>query len=355
MIKPIRRLISAGVFLAVTGLLLLAATQWKSFFFSFYPQVSRWCLGVLAGITALVPFAVWEIALVGLVLWFFVSLVRAIMKKRLVRWITGTLVCACAAVFFFVAVWGLNYLAPSMTRRMDLQAQQYTPAQLREATAYYLSMANETAPDVARGADGVMLPGDFSALAEAAGEGYARLAQDYDCFSGSTVRVKKLLSSKLLGKTGTTGVFIAFTGESGVNTGTFTASLPFTMCHEIGHRMAFAREDEANFAAFLACEASPRADFRYSGYYSAFIYCYNALYRVDPDAATQLWAQASPAVIADCTAAVTHNREMEDEKVSKVTDKIYDSYLKAFSVDTGRQSYGEVVDLLAIWYFQSIK
>lgn len=42
---------------------------------------------------------------------------------------------------------------------------------------------------------------------------------------------------------------------------------------------------------------------------------------------------------------------MEDQKVSQVTDKIYNSYLQTVGVESGRQSYGEVVDLLTAWYF----
>lgn len=172
-----------------------------------------------------------------------------------------------------------------------------------------------------------------------------------DCFDGSTARVKTLLSSKWFGKTGTTGIFIAFTGESSISSTTFTASVPFTMCHEIGHRMAFARENEANFAAFLACEASEDARFAYSGYYTAFLYCYNALRKVDAAAANEVWSGACDELRADCAAANSHYKKVEDQKVSQVTDKIYNSYLQTVGVESGRQSYGEVVDLLTAWYF----
>ena len=53
-----------------------------------------------------------------------------------------------------------------------------------------------------------MVEYDFTALSEHAGDGYKTLAQTYDCFDGSTARVKKLLSSPLMGKVGTTGVFV---------------------------------------------------------------------------------------------------------------------------------------------------
>ena len=32
-------------------------------------------------------------------------------------------------------------------------------------------------------------------------------------------------------------------------------------------------------------------------------------------------------------------------------DKVYDGYLKSFSVESGVQSYGEVTDLLLNWFY----
>lgn len=354
MTKSILRLISAGTLVVLTALLLLAANYLNPLFFSFYPAFSRWILGVLAGITSIFPFALWELCLALLILWFFVSLVRAIIKRRMVRWLTGLLLSVCVLVTLYIALWGLNYYAPPMTERLGLPDRQYTPAELKEATAYYRDRANELAAEVERDADGVMVAYDFSDLAAHAGDGYNALAQQYECFDGSTVRVKKLLSSPLMGKTGTTGVFVCLTGESTVSTTTFQASMPFTMAHEIGHRMAFAREDEANFAAFLACDASDRAEFRYSGYYLAYIYCYNALSKVDPTAAQEVAAGCSSLLLNDFRASSKHYEAVEDEKAIEIHDSVYEGYLKAFSVDSGMQSYGEVADLLLTWYFERV-
>lgn len=351
MTRPLRNLISAVTLAALTGLLVLAATQWTDVFFRFYPAFSRWILGVLAGVTSVTSFPLWEPGLCLIVLWGVISLIRSLVRHHFLRWLSGLLLTLCGAAFFFMAVWGLNYFAPPMSDRLGLETQERTPAELREVTAYFLQKANETAPLVERDADGVIEAADLSQLGRQAGAGYETLAKTTDCFDGSTARVKTLLSSKWFGKTGTTGIFIAFTGESSISSTTFTASVPFTMCHEIGHRMAFARENEANFAAFLACEASEDARFAYSGYYTAFLYCYNALRKVDAAAANEVWSGACDELRADCAAANSHYKKVEDQKVSQVTDKIYNSYLQTVGVESGRQSYGEVVDLLTAWYF----
>lgn len=355
MLKPIRRLIGAGTFLALTALLIAAAKYANAVVFAFYPKYSRIALGFLADLTAPLPFAVWEIGAALLLLWFFVSLFLAILRGKLVRWLTGLVLLLSIAAFAFVGLWGLNYFAPSMQERMNLPEKQFTAQELREATEYFRDKANATASGVERDENGVMCAGDFEELSLAAGDGYKVLAKRYSCFDGSTARVKPLLTSKLMGAAGTTGVFVAFTGESGVSSTTFAASVPETMCHEIAHRMAFAREDEANFAAFLACMENGRADFLYSGYYSAFIYCYNALYAVDANAAAEVMAGASTELAADLRAASRHYDEVEDKTAVEVHEAVYDTYLKSFSVESGVQSYGDAVDLLTTWYFERLK
>lgn len=351
--KTIRRLVASGVFAVLTLALVFVAIAVPGFF-SVYPALSRRMLAGLAELTGPVPFAVWEWIALGLVVWAIVSLVLAIRKKRVVRWLTGVLLGVCIGVFLFVGLWGLNHFGPSIDEKMGFPVTETSTEQLRQATEYYLSMANTLATQVPRDANGQFDPGDFDQLATRAGDGYKILAQTYNTFDGSTVRVKRLASSHFFGKMGLTGIFVDFTGESCVSSTTYGCSLPFTMCHEIGHRMGFAAENEANFAAFLACDANESVLFRYSGYYEAFVYCYNALYRTDSGAAQAVWQQANEWVVADYTGAHRHYQAITSEAAEKVSDAVNDTYLKVFSEEAGVQSYGQVTDLLIAWYFFQI-
>ena len=353
MTKTILRLTLSGIFAVLTGLLVLAAVFLKAPFFEVYPEVSRWIVGALAKITSIVPVPLWEILALLLIALFIFTLVRAIIKRRMVRWLTGLLLIAVIFAFAFVAVWGLNYYAPPMAQRLGLEEKQFSREELQEATVYYRDRANELAPQVQRDENGKLLPWDFDDLAKSAPAGYQVLAQNIDMFDGSLVPPKKLaLTASLMGKTGYTGITVCLTGESCVSPTTYQVSQPFTMCHEMGHRMALAREDEANFAGFLACTANPRTEFQYSGYYNAFKYCYNALYDESPDAAAEVWSGVCPELAGDNNAAAEHYEELEDETASQVADTVYNGYLHSFSVESGVKSYGEVTDLLILWYQQ---
>ena len=192
---------------------------------------------------------------------------------------------------------------------------------------------------------------EFSQLAARAGEGYTPLGERYELFSGSTAKVKRLAAWQLYSRFGTTGIYMCLTAEAGVNPDTYAAWLPFTMCHEIAHRQTVAAEDGANFCAYLACMENPSAEFQYSGAMAAYIYCSNALMKADRTAASEIWNSVAPGIRADAQAANEHYAQYEG-KVQDAATKVNDAYLKAFSEETGVQSYGEVTDLLIAWYQQ---
>ena len=316
--KTLGRLILSAIFLVLTGVMAAVAHSAPELVFAFYPDFSRKILSALASVTAAVPFCVWEILLLLAVLWLVYTLVNVFRRhgRGFCAWLSGVVLALSVFAFAFVAA---------------------------EAT--------RLAPAVARDAADVGQFSDFETLAAQAGAGYAPLAQRYALFTGSTARVKKLASWRLFSRFGITGIFVCVTGESCVNPDTYAAWLPFTMCHEIAHRQTVAAEDGANFCAYLACMENPSAEFQYSGAMAAYIYCSNALMKVDRTAASEIWNSVAPGIRADAQAANAHYAQYEGA-VQDAAQKVNDVYLKAFSETSGVQSYGEVADLLIAWYQQ---
>lgn len=86
--------------------------------------------------------------------------------------------------------------------------------------------------------------------------------------------------------------------------------------------------------------------------FGAYIYCHNALSKIDKTAASQIWSTLSDGVLADIRAANAHYEQYEG-KVQDTAQKVNDTYLKAFSEESGVQSYGEAADLLIAWYLKN--
>ncbi len=347
--RTISRLILAAVILFLAAALGAAAYYLPSLFFSFYTGFSRNAAAFLSGISGPFPFALWQVLLVLLVLLLLYGLVRSFVKKRgLLCWLAGVVVGGSLLVFLFVGLWGANHFALPIPQRIGLPVTAYSKEQLLSATQYMAGQASQWADWVDRDENGDMAV-NFSRLADEAEEGFEHLEEENDFFELDDPVVKPLIGGELFSYLGVTGIYIPYTGESCVNPNTYHVSIPFTMCHELSHSLTVAPEDEANFCAFLACLNNDDPAFRYSGWYSAFVYTYNALQKADPQAAQQVWEGLSQSLRRDCSQAAAHYDKYEGE-VQDAAQKINDVYLKAFQEESGIQSYGEVTDLLIAWY-----
>ncbi len=348
---------SAARFLA--GLILLALAAGLCVLFHavpslFFPGYRIFSANLLAALSRLVSFAriaVWDVVLVLLAVWLIASFVRMIVKRKpFLGWCSGVFLTAAVLAFWFVGVWGLNHYAPPLSESIGLDVRLYSENELAETAEYLRNEAAALADDVPRNGDGTLAPQDFYELARIAGASYERVPAIG--WSRTSAPVKKLaLYGPILVRTGSIGIFMPITAESSVPADCATEDMPYTMAHEAAHRLAVASEQEANFCAFLACEASEDVRFRYSGFFSAFVYCYNALYRVDPDRARALFSdEALPgldAVRLDLRTRSAYYRQFEGP-AEDFGNRVNDTYLKAFS-QTGLQSYGEVVDYLIAW------
>lgn len=350
--KTIGRLLLSAIFLVLTGLLVLAAKYAPALVFSVYPAFSKKALAAIGAVTGAFPFALWELLAALLILWALYTLVRVFTQRRsILCWLAGLVLGACVGLFAFVGLWGLNHYGPSVGAQLGLSVREYTTEELTAATRYYAAQVTGLATSVPRDEKNCAQLSSFDTLAAQAGEGYDRLSAQYPLFSAAQPSVKRLASWRMFSQFGITGIFVCFTSESCVNPDTHEVWLPFTMCHELAHRQSVAAEDGANFCAYLACMENSDVQFRYSGALAAYVYCHNALSKVSQSAASEIWGQLDSGVQADIRAANAHYAQYEG-KVQDAATKINDTYLKAFSEESGAQSYGEVADLLICWYLR---
>lgn len=325
-----------------------------------FPYVTRTVQTFLAGWTGGVDFCVWQVALVLFLVMCLATLVLMIVLRwNFVQWLGWVLSGVMLVYLMHTGLYGLNYYAGPLADDVRLTVKECTLEERQDAVVYYRDKANALADKLPRSDNGDLQYSTFDELAQQAGEGFRVLTyeQCYPVFAGSTEPVKELGWADLYSSMGITGITVGVTGESAVNPQIPCVSLPFTMCHEMAHRMSIAVERDANFAAFLACRANSSPEFQYSAYFMAYIYTLNSLAEVNtPEAATaaaRIATGVNENFSHDLKAYSQFFDEKYDETATNLAEFANDSYLKA-SGDEGTASYDKVGDLLVYLYVQEV-
>ena len=359
--KYLRGYLTAGIFGAITWVLMAYGQRFSTLVDMVYPYVTRNLQDILAQWSSQVDFCLWQLLAVALGVLLLCSVVLMIVLKwNVVQWLGWVLAVFSCIYTLHTAVFGLNFYAGPISEDLRLDMSPYTLEELTEATEYYRNEANALAAVMPRKSDGTVSFRTFEELAAMAGEGFETLTyqKHYPIFAGSTVPVKKLGWSDMYVSMGITGFSFALTGEAAVNPQAPDVSLPFTMCHEMSHRMCIANERDANFAAFLAASNHSDAQFRYSAYFMAYRYCMAALSTVSSQAAVNARARVDEGVSDflryDMAQYDAFYRTRKNASATKAGDAVNNAYLKTSGDASGLASYGEVCDLLVSWHVQQV-
>ena len=322
-----------------------------------FPYVLRILQDTLSEWSGSLDFCLWQMLVVAGGALIVASIVlMVVLRWNPIQWAGWVLAAASLVVLLHTVTFGLNYHAGDLADDIQLEVKEYNVIELSLATAYYRDMANLLADRVDRNSSGEADFGDFDAIAQEAGNGFDHLIYDasFPVFAGSNLPVKELGWADMYSSMGITGFFCGITGEAAVNPQIPHVTLPFTMCHEMSHRKSIAIERDANFAAFLACQANDSANYRYSGYFMAYHYCLNQLKSLDIDSAKKIMAQEAPELSRDMATYSEFFASRKDDKATELADTVNDTYLKANGDEKGVESYNDVCGMLVNWYIQEI-
>lgn len=300
------------------------------------------------------PFSVGELLCylaVAVALWLFVRLLRhrkdAQALKRDVLTIAALPALIAAA---FTLLWGSYYYAEGFAEKSGLRDAPVSTEALKAVTAQFIARCNDYGEEVERNEKGEFVI-DRETIFEASATLYDAVSEKLPLSNDPAVRCKGVsrLLSYGMSKTGFTGFFCPYTGESNVNTHMPDLLLPATIGHELAHQRGVAREDYANFVGIVASLESGDRDYGYSAAIMGYIYLGNALYSADYASWKELYATISPAVRTDLAA---HNAYWDrfEGKAEEVSDKLYEKLLETVGEERGMASYGACVDLLVAWY-----
>ena len=309
------------------------------------------------------PFSVGEILLyvciIGFIIYLLYSVITAVSlfikrqnKKafnKLIQFVLILLSAALLCVGNFIVLGGINYNGSDFADKAGYTLRSYTTDELCRLCLYLGEEAGAARNSVEKNSDNVTFyTGALDELIEKSGSGYEVLCEKYSFLDGFYPEAKVVLSSEIMCYLQITGIYPYLVPEALVNKKTPASSLPMTICHEMAHQRGIAREDEANYVAYLACINSSDSLYIYSGYYSAFMYSMNQLYKYDIEKWKSVCAAVSPELFADAQYENSFWQEYEDTspKAAKLSETVNDTYLKANDIEDGTHSYGRVVDLL---------
>lgn len=248
----------------------------------------------------------------------------------------------------YCLLWGVNYYADGFQEKSGFYAQPVKVEELDRVASWFAQRLSDTAEQVERDGDGVFaVPRDE--IFQASTGIYRNISQEFPFLARQDRIPKKMFFSRLFSAMNFTGFYSPYTGESSLNVDSPACLLPANIAHELAHQRGIASEQECNFLAIAASTASDNGVYQYSGYLMGYIHLSNALYRVDRDRWTELYASLPETVQADLRYHSAYWSQFEG-LTATVSKRIYDTTLKSYGQTDGIQSYGTVVDLLVAYY-----
>jgi hypothetical protein len=301
----------------------------------FYP----WWERVVTAITGIFPFSLGDVAValgLGLIAWRLV--VRAGKGRRAhpmraagFALFDAAVILALYAVWFQCG-WGWNYDRPPVESRLQYDAARVTPPAMTALRDRAIAEMNALAPAArARAAD----PIDLSALRADWLPAVQRAGDDW---SPRTPGPKLTLAAPFMDLNGTAGFInpLALTVQMAPDLLWFER--PFDLAHEWSHLAGYAREDEANYLATIACLRSQDPVVRYSGWLELFL----ALPRLSRYPRSTF----SPLVWSDFAAMRARDASHINLAFARWSWRTYNAYLKSNRIASGIANYDEVTRLM---------
>lgn len=314
---------------------------------------------VLAKISGIAPFSLAETVLFFLPVLFILMLIYSVAISRddssfrRARYFFSifSVLSLFYTIFVFTMIPGYNGTA--LEEKLSLERTPVTAEQLAK-TAERLAACAEAELDeitfISGGAS--VMEQDVGGLSEKICLAFTRVSEQYGFIPTMNTRIKALAISDLMTYTHIAGVYTYYTGEANLNVTFPDYTIPFTTAHELSHQRGIAREDEANFIAFLVCAESGDPYVRYSGYLNLFEYVTGALYEADAAAYRTVISGLDERIRGELSEYGSFFEKYDDSAASKVSGAVNDTYLKLQGDEDGAESYGRVVDL-AVAYFEA--
>ncbi len=343
-----------GILAGICHIAMILSVPFADFFNG---TVAAFLRALLSHLTGWIPFSLAETLMYFvpvLLVCLLIACVRAAGSgwRQGIRYVLGVLSAAVLIYALFVFTFAAGYRVIPLSERLGLREEAVSADQLAETAQTLILRAEETLDEITfrrRGAS--VMPYTYDELSAKLMHAYDKVCEKYPFIQSFHSRVKPLSVSPLMTYTHISGVYTMFTGEANVNVNYPDYILPYTAAHELTHQRGIARENEANFVAFLVCIESDDPYIRYSGYLNMYEYVASALYNASPEKYYTLLSSLDARIRHEMIAYNEFFAPYRETVVSAVSDAVNNTYLVLQGTE-GTKSYGMVVDL-AVAYLES--
>lgn len=320
-----------------------------------YPNRAwRW---IAAKLTMWIPFSLAEMLIIAIpvILILLIALGVYVTLRGTSRQYVRLLSSLLAVIAFFYASFVLTlapgYQGSTLDDRMELDRKPVSADDLYSTGRILADGIDSLLDEITfvPGKESVM-PYTLDQMNDILNAAYVKASDKYDFIAPLHSNIKYVVLSEPMSYTHITGVYTYFTGEANLNVNFPDYTLPYTAAHEFAHQRGIAREDEANFVAFLAAMESDDVYLRYSATVNLLEYVMNALGSADRELYVQLYRSLDPRLIGEFNAYAEFYEKYRENKVADVSNAVNNGYLQSQGVKVGSRSYGLVVDLAVAYY-----
>lgn len=348
-----------GIYI-VTGLsaiLYLLFTKLPAFADWFNGSVSALGRRVLSFFSGVLPFSLAEMLLLLLPLLLVVLIVIGYRhfcgsNRDLLVYVGILFSAVCVIGILFVFNFAPGYYGRPLNEKLALDRQKCSAEELYQTAEILSAELDALSEEIVFLEDGSsLMPYSYAEMNEKLMEAYDKFVLRYE---GVVVhfdsRIKPVMLSEPMSYTHITGVYSFFTGEANVNVNFPDYTVPFTAAHELAHQRGIAREDEANFVAFLVCIESDDPYIRYSAYLNLYEYVLSALRTADAELYRKSYYSLPALIRLEEQAYAAFYEKYSDNIAADISETVNNSYLQSQGAAEGTRSYNMVVDLAVAYY-----
>jgi len=338
------------------SLLIHITASFSTAFSDFFTEnIASHVRALTAALTGWFPFSLAETILlmlpVLLVIYFCLSFTHYIKKgNKISSLVFGVLSFLLSLYSFAVFTFLTGYSNSTLDKKLDMDRDPVSAQNLYDTASKVKAELDVLIDNTEYDSKNFsVMPYNIKQMSDNLLDSYKGCTKKYDFLHNINAQIKSVCLSEAMSYTHITGVYTFFTCEANIDVVFPDFTLPFTAAHEFAHQRGVARENEANFIAFLVCINSDDVYIKYSGYMNMLQYLLNALYSADRELYSEFYSSLASETKNELRAYSKFFDKYRDSTASKVSGAVNDTYLKLQGTE-GTRSYGMVVDLAVAYY-----